>query len=74
MGVGVCASQGTFSSFYYFKHRDQYLFLSVQTKRWSTYNTDFFSYWQGTIQASYAVMRQLLLFIFSYLYRETFII
>ena len=37
MGVGVsgwlggCASQGTFSSFYYFKHRDQYLFLSVQT-------------------------------------------
>ena len=35
VGVGgcvcVCASQGTFSSFYYFKHRDQYLFLSVQT-------------------------------------------
>ena len=28
---GVCASQGTFSSFYYFKHQDQYLFLSVQT-------------------------------------------
>ena len=25
------------------------------------YNTDCFSYWQGTIQASYAVMRQLLL-------------
>ena len=24
------------------------------------YNTDCFSYWQGTIQASYAVMRQLL--------------
>ena len=24
------------------------------------YNTDWFSYWQGTIQASYAVMRQLL--------------
>ena len=29
--MGVCASQGTFSSFYYFKPRDQYLFLSVQT-------------------------------------------
>ena len=29
--VGWCASQGTFSSFYYFKHQDQYLFLSVQT-------------------------------------------
>ena len=29
--VGVGASQGTFSSFNYFKHRDQYLFLSVQT-------------------------------------------
>ena len=28
------------------------------------YNTDCFSYWQGTIQASYAVMRQLL-FLFS---------
>ena len=28
------------------------------------YNTDCFSYWQGTIQASYAVMRQLL-FIFA---------
>ena len=26
-----------------------------------SYNTDCFSYWQGTIQASYAVMRQLLL-------------
>ena len=25
------------------------------------YNTDCFSYWQGTIQVSYAVMRQLLL-------------
>ena len=25
------------------------------------YNTDRFSYWQGTIQASYAVMQQLLL-------------
>ena len=24
------------------------------------YNTDCFSYWQGTIQASYAAMRQLL--------------
>ena len=24
------------------------------------YNTDCFSYWQGTMQASYAVMRQLL--------------
>ena len=24
------------------------------------YKTDYFSYWQGTIQASYAVMRQLL--------------
>ena len=27
------------------------------------YNTDCFSYWQGTIQASYAVMRQLLFFV-----------
>ena len=26
------------------------------------YNTDCFSYWQGTIQASYAVMRQLLFY------------
>ena len=31
------------------------------------YNTDCFSYWQGTIQASYAVMRQLL-FCFHHLY------
>ena len=28
------------------------------------YNTDCFSYWQGTIQASYAVMRQLLLILY----------
>ena len=27
------------------------------------YNTDCFSYWQGTIQASYAVMRQLLFYL-----------
>ena len=27
----MSASEGTFSSFYYFKHQDQYLFLSVQT-------------------------------------------
>ena len=60
VGVGGCASQGTFSSFYYFKHPDQYLFLSVQLKGGLPYNTDCFSYWQGTIQASYAVMRQLL--------------
>ena len=31
------------------------------------YNTDCFSYWQGTIQASYAVMQQLLFFYFSFL-------
>ena len=27
MCVCVCVSQGTFSSFYYFKHRDQYIFI-----------------------------------------------
>ena len=31
-GGGGGAIQGTFSSFYYFKRWDQYLFLSVQTK------------------------------------------
>ena len=69
--MGVCASQGTFSSFYYFKHRDQYLFLIDKLKGGLPYNTDCFSYWQGTIQASYAVMRQLLLslaFLPHYLY------
>ena len=30
------------------------------------YNTDCFSYWQGTIKASYAVMRQLLFYLVHY--------
>ena len=57
----MCASEGTFSSFYYFKHRDQYLFFYVyKLKGGLPYNTECLCYWQGTIQASYAVMRQLL--------------
>ena len=36
-------------------------FLVYKLKGGLPYNTDCFSYWQGTIQASYAVMRQLLL-------------
>ena len=38
------------------------------------YNTDCFSYWQGTIQASYAVMRQLLLKIFFLFLLKTLIV
>ena len=30
--VGVCASQGTFSSFYYFKPRDQYLLAHLSRR------------------------------------------
>ena len=40
--MGGCASQGTFSSFYYFKHRDQYLFLVYKLKGGLPYNTDCF--------------------------------
>ena len=36
------------------------LFLVYKLKGGLPYNTDCFSYWHGTIQASYAVMRQLL--------------
>ena len=54
---GVCASQGTFSSFW----RSIVNFLVYKLKGGLQYNTDCFSYWQGTIQASYAVMRWLLL-------------
>ena len=35
------------------------------------YNTDCFSYWQGTIQASYAVMRQLLFSLLFTLFSST---
>ena len=38
-------------------------FLVYKLKGGLPYNTDCFSYWQGTIQASYAFMRQLLLHI-----------
>ena len=36
-------------------------FLVFKLKGGLLYNTDCFSFWKGTIQASYAVMRQLLL-------------
>ena len=52
------------------------IFLVYKLKGGLLYNTDCFSYWQGTIQASYAVMRQLLLsfrlYVHSYLYAPNF--
>ena len=41
-------------------------FLVYKLKGGLPYNTDCFSYWQGTIRASYAVMRQLLSFLFFF--------
>ena len=57
VGVGVCDSQGTFSSI----SNTEINIYVYKLKGGLPYNTDCFSYWQGTIQASYAVMRQLLL-------------
>ena len=63
VGGWVCVPLKDFFLVYIISNPEINIYFKVyRLKGGLLYNTDCFSYWQGPIQASYAVMRQLLFF------------